>query len=736
MKTSTHPRLKAAIISSLFAAALLLSALRAQAQANANPPNFMTYQGYLVDGNGNALGTNAPKNYDVIFRIWDAATGGATPLWAEQQTVTVDKGYFSVLLGEGSSIGEPRPALNTIFTTATASDRWVGLTVKGIGPGGADANILPRLRMLAAPYSYLAQKAITASTVDAAALTSGTVSDSRLSPNVALRNAPNTFTGNQTITGGTLYLDNSVYLNARNASGAYEGFLVPRWSDNVMYLNYGSSGFAIRNNSSTVTTMFMQNNGTVSFSGNVGIGTGAPGFPLNFASALGDKISLYGNSGNHFGFGIAPSLLQIHADVNSSDIAFGYGNSASMTELMRIKGNGNVGIGTSNPEGKLHVSGGSILMDNSQTLQAKNSAGVIENWMWPRWVDNVTYLNCGAGGFNIRNNASISRMFITDAGRVGINTSNPQAALHVAGTTVTANGTMNWFRYEFPNNAPTQDGSVASATIAYFQGQVVSSDAICSMANPTFSDARAKKILGRSSGEQDLTTLDRLQITDFRWIDQAKGNTGVHKKVIAQEVEKVLPDAVSRLSKAIPSVYQHASTVNFDSNQKQLTLSLTKAHDLQPGDEVDVYTDRGDLQKTKVLRTPSAESFTIASEFDAKKAFVYGKWVNDYRVVDYDAISMLNVSATQELHRKLLAQANEIAQLKQALAEMVTKAEEREKEISAVRQQAALQVHSVDGMLAKIQERDQRLATIEQLLRDKFPQQQAAIETSAVSNAK
>jgi hypothetical protein len=725
MKTSTRPCLKAAIIITLFAATVLLSALRAQAQANANPPNFVTYQGYLVDANGVALGTNAPKNFDVIFRIWDAATGGAT-LWAEQQTVTVDKGYFSVLLGEGSSIGEPRPVLNTIFTTATASDRWVGLTVKGIGAGGADANILPRLRLLTSPYSFLAQKAITASSVDAAALTSGTISDLRLSGNVALRNGGNTFTSDQRFSSGSLFMDNSRAIWARSSSGSDEVFFWPRFSDNVTYLNYGSGGFHIRNNASS-TRMFFTD------AGNIGIGTDAPGFPLNFASVLGDKISLWGNGGNHYGFGVQANLLQIHSASSADDIAFGYGTSTNMTELMRIKGNGNAGIGTSNPEGKLHISGGSLLMDNSLTLQAKNFAGAIENWMWPRWSDNVTYLNYGTGGFNIRNNTSFSRMFITDAGRVGIGTITPQAALHVTGATVQANGTMNWFRYEFPNNAPTQDGNVASATIAYFQGQVVSSDAICSMSNPTFSDARAKKILGRSSGQQDLTTLDRLQITDFSWIDQTKGNTGVHKKVIAQEVEKVLPDAVSRLSKAIPSIYQHASGVRYDSNQKLLTLSLNKAHDLQPGDEVDVYTEQGDLQKTKVLRTPSAESFTIASEFDAKKAFVYGKWVNDYRVVDYDAISMLNVSATQELHRKLRTQANEVAQLKQALAEMVAKAEQREKELSAVRQQAALQVHSVDGMLAKIQERDQRLAAVEQLLRDKFPQQRAAVQTSSVS---
>jgi hypothetical protein len=88
--------------------------------------------------------------------------------------------------------------------------------------------------------------------------------------------------------------------------------------------------------------------------GNIGIGTGAPGFPLNFASTLGDKISLFGNAGSHYGFGIQSNVLQIHSDAAAADIAFGYGSSAAFTENLRIKGNGNAGIGV-NPGYKLHV---------------------------------------------------------------------------------------------------------------------------------------------------------------------------------------------------------------------------------------------------------------------------------------------------------------------------------------------------------------------------------------------
>lgn len=161
--TNAIPTLwRAAVLALVLGAAGLVSAPNALAQANANPPERMTYQGFLVDGNGAPLGKPDPKNYDVIFRIWSSENGSTAGerLWSEQQTVTVDQGYFSVMLGEGTAVpGELRPALSTLFKGGTASDRWVGITVKGIGAADANTDILPRMRLLTSPYAYLATQA-------------------------------------------------------------------------------------------------------------------------------------------------------------------------------------------------------------------------------------------------------------------------------------------------------------------------------------------------------------------------------------------------------------------------------------------------------------------------------------------------------------------------------------------------------------------------------------------------
>lgn len=142
----------------------LAGADRLHAQANARPPERLGYQGYIAGSDGVPLGNSAPKNYDIIFRIYDGE-GSTTPLWGEQQTVTVDKGNFSVALGEGAAVaGVPNAGLSLsgLFTGATVSERYIGFTVKGIGTGGADVDVLPRARLMTSPYAFLTTRALVA----------------------------------------------------------------------------------------------------------------------------------------------------------------------------------------------------------------------------------------------------------------------------------------------------------------------------------------------------------------------------------------------------------------------------------------------------------------------------------------------------------------------------------------------------------------------------------------------
>lgn len=126
------------------------------APPNGAPPAKMTYQGFLTDGT-NPLGASKPVNYNVKFAIHGSPKGDDL-VWEEQQTVTVDNGQFSVLLGDGQAVTPGKHDLDVVFASATASDRFVEIQVQ-LAANGDFTKISPRLQLITSPYAFLARGA-------------------------------------------------------------------------------------------------------------------------------------------------------------------------------------------------------------------------------------------------------------------------------------------------------------------------------------------------------------------------------------------------------------------------------------------------------------------------------------------------------------------------------------------------------------------------------------------------
>ncbi len=120
--------------------------------------------------------------------------------------------------------------------------------------------------------------------------------------------------------------DYSTTVGAYNDTTDAPGIFNPQQSDRIFQVGNGTANNARRNAI------------TVLRNGNVGLeNITNPDAPLTFANTFGKKISLYSSSaGNQFGFGVQSNLMQIYTDAAASNIAFGYSSGSFFQERMRI----------------------------------------------------------------------------------------------------------------------------------------------------------------------------------------------------------------------------------------------------------------------------------------------------------------------------------------------------------------------------------------------------------------
>jgi hypothetical protein len=124
--------------------------------------------------------------------------------------------------------------------------------------------------------------------------------------------------------------------------------------------------------------------------GFVGIGTTSPTAKLEIQNSPANDwgLSVWGNTttGQSYG-GI------VRGGTNSSDVAFRVNNAANSLVYFTVQGNGNVGIGTNDPQAKLEIKSGYLRMfDPSSGL----NAGYAIEWSSNNGGTNVSYANIDA----------------------------------------------------------------------------------------------------------------------------------------------------------------------------------------------------------------------------------------------------------------------------------------------------------------------------------------------------
>lgn len=491
-------------------------------------PQTVSYQGVLTDVSGTAV---PDGNYNVTFKLYDAATGG-TELWSEEQSVDVSNGLFNVILGSVTSL-----------TLSFDRPYWLGLTV------GQNSELTPRIELTASPYS-----------LNARSLADSAVTGSKIARGQVVRSI-NAIKDDVTLAAGN---NISITQNGDTLAIAATG---GNGGGNTLDQAYDQGGAgAGRRIIADAGAVDIAGADGLTVNGKVGIGTTVPGEKLDVKGnvKIGVDTQIFGlgvDQGSKITTGRAGMVIQIDSDSNQTD-AFNV-QRGDGTSLLYVISNGFVGIGTTDPREKLVVNGNVRIGVDTQILALDVDQGSKITTGRSGMVIQIDSDANQIDAFDVQRGDSTSLLYVSSDGAVGIGTTNPRGDLHLSSDGDTklrfTNGLGNDVAivYNTDNNALefrlggtgtetkvviNDGGNVGIGTtnpaniLTVVQGS--DTDPIAD-AWTTYSSRRWKTNVKQIEGA--LEKVQRLRGVAFDWKADGKHDIGL----IAEEVGEVIPEVVA-----------------------------------------------------------------------------------------------------------------------------------------------------------------------------------------------
>ena len=294
--------------------------------------------------------------------------------------------------------------------------------------------------------------------------------------------------------------------------------------------------------------------------GNVGIGTLAPNAPLQFANdILNRKIVLWeGQNDDHqyYGFGINGGTLRYQVDAVGANHCFFAGTSATTSkELMRIQGNGYIGIGTSAPGYLVDIAGdaaGTSYYNCNSTVNYVGNSDIRAYYGTSHPADGYGYgIQTYAGYYG--------GSFICNDGAYGFGVG---AYGQATGTTGTQYGVYGYA------GGGTTNYAVYASGLTYSTGGYSSSDAKLKKDVRVIDNAMAK--------------INQLQPRTYTFKTDEYKYMGLPSEqqygFIAQELEQVFPEMVKEVQQPIDNDYKKNGMLTFKAiNYTEMIPVLTQA---------------------------------------------------------------------------------------------------------------------------------------------------------------
>jgi hypothetical protein len=160
----------------------------------------------------------------------------------------------------------------------------------------------------------------------------------------------------------------------------------------------------------------------------------------------------------------------------------------------------------------------------------------------------------------------------------------------------------------------------------------------------TTSDKRTKNNIKPIDTKESLNKLMKITVKNFNYIDHPDQNVS---GLIAQEIEKIYPESINTITDAIPNIKMRLLVIDkLYVNNDDYLLEENKYYK---------FCHKGTEYMRKLIKI-STNNYAKFNEplltDDDGFAFLYGEYVDDFKVINYERLIPLIIGSLQELHKK------------------------------------------------------------------------------------